>query len=202
VKPVAAVHVARGIVSPLKRKETEMADWQSWNEDRRRSGRGYARGERFDEPRSFRSSESGWAREPREGYRFGRRDNRRFDNRDEEHRVPRNETDRLIASDKVEGTRVYSRDGERLGTVENFMVDKRSGRVEYAVLSFGGAMGIGDRHYPIPWQMLTYEEDRGGYVVDLTPRDLERAPSHAAWDRPRFDTGYGTAVQGYYGYPF
>ena len=181
-----------------------MADWNAWSDARRRMGgeRSYGRDERFDEPRSFRGGERGWAHEPREGYRFGRRDNQRFDNRDEEQRVPRNETDRLIASDKVEGTRVYSRDGDRLGTVENFMVDKRSGRVEYAVLSFGGAMGVGDRHYPLPWQMLTYDEQLGGYVVELTARDLQQAPSHRADEQPRFDRGYGSDVRSYYGYAY
>lgn len=181
-----------------------MADWTTWSDDRRGAGRSraYDRDERLDESRSFRRDGGGWAHEPRGGYRFGRRDNQRFDNRDEERRVPHNETDRLISSDKVEGTRVYSYDGDRLGTVENFMVDKRSGRVEYAVLSFGGAFGVGDRHYPLPWRMLTYDDRMGGYVVDLTPRDLERAPSHAAGDRPRFDTGYGADVRDYYGYAY
>jgi len=153
-----------------------------------------------DQPEMDGGGGRGWAREPAEGYRFGARDNRRFDNRDEEHRVPRNETERLIASDKVEGTRVYSRDGDRLGTVENFMVEKRSGRVEYAVLSFGGAMGMGGRHYPIPWQMLTYDDQRGGYVVDLTRQELERAPSHRAGQDQRFGRDYEADIHGYYGW--
>jgi hypothetical protein len=185
-----------------------MSEWTSGRDDRERlsalSGQGRHR--RGDEPRSWRSEpdmrrgERGWAREPAEGYRFGRRDNRRFDNRDEEYRVPRDETDRLIASDKVEGTRVFSRYGERLGTIENFMVDKRSGNVEYAVMSFGGMLGMGDRHYPIPWNMLTYDENLGGYEVDLTPRDLERAPSHRAGVSPRYDRGYSADIHDYYGW--
>lgn len=155
---------------------------------------------RFEERRSFGGDDRGWSHEPGQGYGFGRRDNRRFDNKDEDYRVPRNETDRLIASDKVEGTKVFSHDGDRLGTIENFMVDKRSGRVEYAVLTFGGALGFGDRHYPIPWQMLDYNERLNGYVVDITPRDLERAPSHWADERPRLDTGYRRDIHDYYGY--
>jgi hypothetical protein len=59
-------------------------------------------------------------------------------------------TDRLIASDKVEGTAVYNRQGERLGEVYNFMVDKRSGRVAYAVMSFGGFLGMGQSYHPLP----------------------------------------------------
>ncbi len=60
------------------------------------------------------------------------------------------ETDRLIASDKVQGTEVFGRDGERLGSVYNFMVDKVTGRVAYAVLSFGGLLGLGERYHPLP----------------------------------------------------
>jgi sporulation protein YlmC with PRC-barrel domain len=184
-----------------------MSDWMAGRDHRQREGAygGPFGWRREDEPRSFGRDERdmrrdrGWAQEPPGGYRFGRRDNRRFDNRDEEYRVPRDETDRLIASDKVEGTRVYSRDGERLGKVENLMVDKRSGRVDYAVLSFGGTFGVGDRHYPIPWDMLAYDENLGGYVVDLTPRDLQRAPSHRAGVAPRYDRGYEADIRDYYG---
>ena len=79
------------------------------------------------------------------------------------------------------------------------MVDKRSGRVEYAVLSFGGALGMGDRHYPLPWGMLTYDEECGGYVVDLAPRDLERAPSHRA-GQTSIDRSYESDIHGYYGW--
>jgi sporulation protein YlmC with PRC-barrel domain len=131
---------------------------------------------------------------------YGRgRDNDRYDNRDENRRVAIDETDRLIASNKVEGTRVYNRRGDRLGTIYNFMVDKRSGKVEYAVMSFGGFLGLGERYYPLPWNLLTYEEQHGGYVVDLDERQLERAPSFGRNDEPRFDRGYSMHVNDYYG---
>lgn len=185
-----------------------MSDWTAGRDYRERlsgfSEPGARR--REEESRSFGRDERdprrgrGWAGEPSGGYRFGRRDNRRFDNRDEEYRVPRDETDRLIASDKVEGARVFSHYGERLGTIENFMVDKRSGCVEYAVLSFGGAFGMGDRHYPLPWNMLTYDEQLDGYVVDLMPRDLEQAPSHRAEASPNFDRTYRADIHDYYGW--
>jgi hypothetical protein len=158
----------------------------------------------YDGPRSFAREredmprDRSWAQEPAQGYRYGRRDNRRFGNRDEDYRVPRDETERLIASDKVEGTRVFARNGDRLGTVENFMVSKRSGTVEYAVLSFGGTLGVGDRHYPIPWRMLSYDDELNGYVVDLSPRDLERAPSHRAEANPRYDRDYEADIDSYY----
>ena len=112
------------------------------------------------------------------------------------------ETSRLIASDKVEGTAVYNRQGERLGSVYNFMVDKRSGQVEYAVLSFGGFLGIGDDYYPLPWKTLKYDTGQGGYVVDLDKDRLRNAPNHAASDNPDWrDLDYGRRIDDYYG-PF
>ncbi|MFL4992013.1 MAG: PRC-barrel domain-containing protein [Microvirga sp.] len=112
------------------------------------------------------------------------------------------ETNRLIASDKVEGTAVYNRQGERLGSVYNFMVDKRSGQVEYAVLSFGGFLGIGEDYYPLPWKALTYDTSQGGYVVDLDKDRLRDAPNYAASDNPDWrDPDYGRRIDDYYG-PF
>lgn len=109
------------------------------------------------------------------------------------------ETDRLIASNKVEGTAVYNRQDDRLGTVHNFMVDKRSGQVEYAVMSFGGFLGIGESYHPLPWKVLTYDTDQGGYVVDLDKDMLEKAPSYRSGDEPSYDRAYGEQVNSYYG---
>jgi hypothetical protein len=86
----------------------------------------------------------------------------------------------LIGSDKVEGTAVYRPNGDRVGTIERVMIDKISGRVGYAVMSFGGFLGIGNDHYPIPWPLLTYNERLGGYEVAITEDQLKRAPKFAA----------------------
>jgi len=76
--------------------------------------------------------------------------------------VEKDETSRLIASNKVEGTEVYNRAGEHLGEVYNLMVDKFSGQVAYTVMSFGGFLGIGERYHPLPWASLDYDVDQGG----------------------------------------
>lgn len=112
------------------------------------------------------------------------------------------ETHSLIAADKVEGTSVYDAKGEKIGSIHRIMIDKLSGKVDYAVMSFGGFLGIGDRYHPLPWSMLTYDEGLEGYVVNLSKERLENAPSYAedelAWNDPRF----GTSVTDYYGpYP-
>jgi len=112
------------------------------------------------------------------------------------------ETERLIASDKVEGTAVYDRQGNHLGSVHTLMLDKVSGKVAYAVMSFGGFLGIGERYHPLPWGKLTYDTSRGGYVVDLMREQLQGAPSYGRDETPWGDPAYGRGVHDYYGMPY
>lgn len=109
-----------------------------------------------------------------------------------QHRLPAetevlDDAHELISSLRVEGTHVYNRQGEKLGTIHSVMIDKLSGRVAYAVLSFGGFLGIDTHVHPVPWETLIYDIDRDGYAVDLTRDQLERAPTLGldAADRPR-----------------
>jgi hypothetical protein len=106
----------------------------------------------------------------------------------------------LISSRRVEGTPVYNRQDEKLGTIHSIMIEKRSGKAAYAVMSFGGFLGMMSRVHPVPWEMLTYDVDRDGYVVDLTRDQLQNAPSlHLdETDRPR-DQAYDEEVYSYYG---
>ena len=88
----------------------------------------------------------------------------------------RGTTSSLIASDRVEATAVYDAQGKRIGKVEHLMIDKLTGQIAYAILSFGGFLGIGEDHYPIPWSMLTYNEKPDGFQVDITEEELKNAP--------------------------
>jgi hypothetical protein len=112
------------------------------------------------------------------------------------------ETRRLIAADKVEGTSVYNPQGDSLGTIHTLMIDKVSGQVSYAVMSFGGFLGIGEQFHPLPWKTLTYDVSQGGYVVNLSREQLEGAPHYGRgdewWSRP----GYGRTINDYYGLPY
>jgi sporulation protein YlmC with PRC-barrel domain len=95
------------------------------------------------------------------------------------------ETASLIGSDKVEGTNVYRSNGDNIGSIERIMIDKQSGKVAYAVMSFGGFLGIGHDHYPVPWSLLTYNTKLGGYEVNISEQQLKGAPSYANdndWD--------------------
>jgi len=112
--------------------------------------------------------------------------------------VEKDETMDLIASSKVEGTAVYNRQGEKLGEVYNFMVGKRSGEVAYAVMSFGGFLGIGQKYHVLPWDVLTYDTGKKGYVVDADRDRLMGAPSHAAGEDPFAQPEYGRKVREYW----
>jgi hypothetical protein len=94
------------------------------------------------------------------------------------------ETVDLIGSDKVEGTAVYDANGEKMGSIKRVMIEKRSGQVAYAVISFGGFLGIGDDHYPIPWAALKYDTSLGGYRTLITEQQLKSAPKYQgeSWD--------------------
>jgi sporulation protein YlmC with PRC-barrel domain len=86
----------------------------------------------------------------------------------------------LIPADRVNGTDVYGSDGEKIGKVEDVAIDKVSGRVAYAILAFGGFMGIGERYHPVPWSMLRYDVEKRGYVIPCLAAELESAPSFEA----------------------
>ena len=88
------------------------------------------------------------------------------------------ETGNLIGSDKVEGTAVYGADDSKIGSIERVMIDKISGKVSYAVLGFGGFLGIGNDHYPLPWQSLKYDTKLGGYRTGVTETQLRGAPKY------------------------
>src|ERR1700751_6430756 len=105
----------------------------------------------------------------------------------------------LISSEKVDGTAVYDRTGERLGTVHHLMIDKYNGHVEYAVMSFGGFLGIGQSYHPLPWRALTYSTNLGGYCVDLDRARLEGSPHYTMTSQPDWsDRAYRDRIDQYW----
>ncbi|MGE0716886.1 MAG: PRC-barrel domain-containing protein [Alphaproteobacteria bacterium] len=112
------------------------------------------------------------------------------------------ESGSLISADKVEGTSVYNRSGDHLGSIRTVMIDKPTGKVAYAVMSFGGFLGIGEKYHPLPWGILRYDRGHSGYVVDLDKKTLEDAPSYGASDTPDYDDrAWGRQVHDYYRVP-
>jgi PRC-barrel domain len=114
----------------------------------------------------------------------------------------RRETTSLIGSDKVEGTAVYGADHRKIGTLQHVMIDKMSGKVAYAVVSFGGFLGMGEDYYPLPWANLKYDTSLGGYRVGITEDQLKGAPKfnrNTDWDWS--DRSRDKAVYDYYETP-
>jgi hypothetical protein len=112
------------------------------------------------------------------------------------------ETFSLIGSDKVEGTSVYNPKGEDLGHIERVMIDKKGGQVVYAVLSFGGFLGMGKKYHPLPWSLLKYDTNKGGYIVNLDKKLLEGAPTFDEGSEPNWeDREWGRRLDEYYGMP-
>jgi hypothetical protein len=98
--------------------------------------------------------------------------------------VATDQTGTLISADKVTGTNVYNRQGEKLGSVYDVMLNKLNGQVAYAIMSFGGFLGMGESYHPLPWRALTYDPGVGGYVVDIDRNRLEGAPYYKPGDEP------------------
>lgn len=101
----------------------------------------------------------------------------------------------LVSSSDVTGTAVYSPHGDHVGDIDHVMIDKQSGRIGYAVMGFGGFLGIGADHVPVPWSKLRYDTRQGGYVTDITREQLEGLPE-------RDNNWYGSreAEQRYHGH--
>ena len=104
-----------------------------------------------------------------------------------------------ISSADVNGTRVFSPGGEELGSIDHLVIDKRSGVISYAVMGFGGFLGLGEDHHPIPWKKLHYDTRLGGYVTDITKAQLEGAPARP--DDWRDNRDWSASTYGYYGVP-
>jgi sporulation protein YlmC with PRC-barrel domain len=107
----------------------------------------------------------------------------------------------LIAAEKVKGTSVYNPDGETLGTIDDVLIDKVSGKAIYAVMSFGGFLGIGEKYHPLPWSTLHYDVSKGGYLVNLDKQKLEGAPTFGMDEDFKWSPDYGRQVDEYYGAP-
>jgi hypothetical protein len=114
--------------------------------------------------------------------------------------LDKRETINLIGSDKVEGTPVYRSNGERVGQIERIMIDKLSGKVAYAVMSFGGFLGIGEDYYPLPWSLLTFNPALDGYEVNVSEQQLKGAPKFSKYENWDWsDPDRGREVYDYFG---
>jgi sporulation protein YlmC with PRC-barrel domain len=112
---------------------------------------------------------------------------------------PSDTSGRLIAASKVNGTNVYDLSGDKLGSVHDVMLDKGSWKAEYAIMSFGGFLGIGDKYHPLPWNQLKYDTRQGGYVVNIDRGKLEGGPIYNSDEMSVWGDTHGRAIDDYYG---
>jgi sporulation protein YlmC with PRC-barrel domain len=102
-----------------------------------------------------------------------------------------------IRASKVQGTPVKNEAGEKIGTVEDVILDKMSNRILFAAVGFGGFLGMGEKYHPIPWSMLDYDEDKEAYVVDVPKDVLQNAPAYDLKDLVQEDGAPGIRQQSY-----
>jgi sporulation protein YlmC with PRC-barrel domain len=108
-------------------------------------------------------------------------------------------TSAILAS-KVKGTSVYNPSGDKIGHVEDVVLDKQSDRIMFAALGFGGMLGMGEKYYPVPWSILAYSKDKGGYVVPLAKDRMEKAPAYRLEDLTRNDGEFSKIRESSYSY--
>ena len=82
-----------------------------------------------------------------------------------------------IRAKKVLGTSVHDRAGNKIGSIEDIILDKQSNSILFAVVGFGGFLGMNEKYHPIPWSGLDYDPDDGAYVVSYTKEQLQAAPA-------------------------
>jgi len=113
--------------------------------------------------------------------------------------TPSGHTSAILAS-KVKGTSVYDQTGEKVGVVEDVVLDKMSDRIMFAALGQGGVLGVGEKYFPVPWSMLDYSKDKGGYVIPVAQDVLSKAPTYRLEDLTKSDGEFGQIRESSYNY--
>jgi sporulation protein YlmC with PRC-barrel domain len=107
---------------------------------------------------------------------------------------------KVLAADTLTGDKVVNHQKEDLGKIEHLMIDLANGRIAYAVLSFGGFLGMGDKLFAIPWSALTVDTVEKQFILNVDKEVLKRAPGFDKDHWPNMaDRSWGTKVFTYYG---
>lgn len=109
----------------------------------------------------------------------------------------------LVCANRLVGAVVYGLEGDRLGTIHDLVLDRQTGRVACAVLAFGGFLGIAQKYWPLPWEMLRADTARRGYAAEISRSQIEGSPQYANSAFPDWaDIAYGQRVNDCYGIPY
>lgn len=103
-----------------------------------------------------------------------------------------------ILASRVQGSNVYNADREKIGKVEDLVLDKTSNEIMFAVLGFGGTLGVGTKYFPIPWSKLDYDPECGGYIIAVSKNVLAAAPCYSLGDMTKNDGQVSRATHDYY----
>lgn len=116
-------------------------------------------------------------------------------------RPPDARHENLIVASRVKGASVFNLDGDRIGHIDDLSIERQSGQVRYALMSFGGFLGIGEKLHPLPWSVLKYNTEKMGYSVPLSRAELENAPSYTVDELAAYggqDVDYRERLYQYY----
>jgi sporulation protein YlmC with PRC-barrel domain len=117
---------------------------------------------------------------------------------------PSQKTERsLILASRVTGKNVFNNEGEHLGYVDDLSIERNSGKVIYAIMSFGGFLRLNEKFHPVPWSLLDYDPERDAFVVPLDKAALKDAPNYDPAELGELGgpshLAYGERIFGYYG---
>lgn len=104
----------------------------------------------------------------------------------------------LLSATSINGTDVKNHAGEDLGHIKDLMIDTTSGKVEYAVLSFGGFLGMGDKYFAVPWASFSIDRKEEKFVLDISKERLEDAPGFDKENWPDHPSAYFSTVSEFY----
>lgn len=107
---------------------------------------------------------------------------------------------KAILASKVKGTNVFNTGGDKIGHVEDVVLDKKSDHIMFVALGFGGLLGMGEKYAPVPWSMLDYQSDKGGYVVPMSEDMIKKAPVYDLSDLTKDDGAFGDIREKSYSY--
>ena len=109
-------------------------------------------------------------------------------------------THSLISAERVQGTPVFDREGDKIGHIEDVMLDKKTGKVAYAIMAHGGLLGAGERFHPIPWAIMRYDLQINGYRVPMDKAEMQKVPT---LDQTEIygDDAWAAVVHSHYGTP-
>jgi sporulation protein YlmC with PRC-barrel domain len=110
---------------------------------------------------------------------------------------------RVLSASTIIGDKVVNTAGEQLGSITELMIDLDEGRIAYAVLSFGGILGMGNKLFAIPWEALRIDTENHAFILDIDKEVLENAPGFDKdhWpDNAKYEAGWLLGLYEYYGY--